>query len=295
MARISYIILMGIGFPIMRYMSLHFETINNNAVRFLSGGILFLIICAIRFRNEVYGIIQKPKLIILLLLLAVFMTSNMYFFITGLRYTSAVAGSVFGILAMPSAIFMAAVFYQDERNKIKNIRFYLGAIIAIMGSLYFVFSGENLSGENSFGYGALLLGIAIFIQSIQNLLVKYVSKELNTIVISTFTAILSGMIFLCFSLHTNSFSQLYNVSYILLGGLVLAGMYGMLTGMLMAFYIVKKQGILVFNTLQLVIPISTAIVGYFSLGETINLAQAISGLMVILGCVIILKKDSVLK
>ena len=283
--RILYIILMGFGLPIMRFMSLHFDTINNNAVRFLSGGFIFILICVFKFRGEFAKIKREPTLILKLLLLGFLMTGNMYFYMNGLRHTSALTGSIFSILAMPLAVILAALFYRDERGRIKQANFYIGSILAVMGSLIFVFYG-NQNGESSdFLKGALLLGTAILIQSIQNLLVKNVGKKLHSIVISASTATLSGLIYLSLAIQSGKIVQLEEVDIGLLAGLSLAGIYGMLTGMLMSFYIVQKQGVVVFNILQLIVPLSTAVVGYFTLGETINLFQGVGAGIVILGCI----------
>lgn len=288
--RIFYIILMGFGFPIMRFMSIHFETINNNAVRFLAGGFLFILICIFKFRDEFKKIKEEPILILKLLLLGCFMTGNMYFFMNGLKNTSALAGSIFGILAMPLAIIMAAIFFKDERDRVKQKNFYIGSILAVIGSLLFVIHGNKAGGSSDFLKGALFLGTAIFIQSVQNLVVKNIAKKLHAIVISASTATLSGIIYLTIAIQSGKIVQLSEVSQGLLIGLALAGVYGMLTGMLMAFYIVQKQGVVVFNILQLVIPLSTAIVGYFTLGEKINFIQGIGAIIVVLGCIFALKK-----
>lgn len=288
--RIFYIILMGFGFPIMRFMSIHFETINNNAVRFLAGGFLFILICIFKFRDEFKKIKEEPILILKLLLLGCFMTGNMYFFMNGLKNTSALAGSIFGILAMPLAIIMVAIFFKDERDRVKEKNFYIGSILAVVGSLLFVIYGNKAGGSSDFLKGALFLGTAIFIQSVQNLVVKNIAKKLHAIVISASTATLSGIIYLTIAIQSGKIVQLSEVSQGLLIGLALAGVYGMLTGMLMAFYIVQKQGVVIFNILQLVIPLSTAIVGYFTLGEKINFLQGIGAIVVVLGCIFALKK-----
>lgn len=290
--RVLYVILMGFGLPIMRFMSLHFDTINNNAVRFLSGGFVFILIAVFKFSGEIKKIKKEPILIFNLLLLGLLMTGNMYFYINGLKYTSALTGSIFGILAMPLAVMMAAVFYRDERGRVKQANFYAGSILAVAGSLIFVFNGSQTGESSDFLTGSLLLGIAILIQSIQNLLVKHTGKKLHSIVISASTATLSGILYLSIAIQSGKITQLSQVGAGLLTGLALAGVYGMLTGMLMAFYIVQKQGVVVFNILQLIVPLSTAVVGYFTLGETINLMQGASVALVVLGCILALKEKN---
>lgn len=288
--RVLYIILMGFSLPIMRFMSIRFDTINNNAVRFLSGGLVFILISVFKFSGEFKKIKEEPILILKLLLLGLLMTGNMYFYMNGLKYTSALTGSIFGILAMPLAVIMAAIFYRDERGRVKQVSFYAGSILAVIGSLIFVLSGNSNGESSDFIRGALLLGIAILIQSIQNLMVKNVGKKLHSIVISASTATLSGIMYLSIAVQSGKIAQLSEVSGGLLAGLALAGVYGMLTGMLMAFYIVQKQGVVVFNILQLIVPLSTAVVGYFTLGETINLIQGAGAVIVIMGSIFALRE-----
>ncbi|MFZ7163998.1 DMT family transporter [Avibacterium avium] len=286
-----YILLMGLGFPILRVMSLHFDTFNNNAVRFLSGGILFILICAFKFRRTLFEIFKQPRLLLTLLLLGVFMAGNMYFFINGLRLTSALSGSIFGILAMPLGIAIAAIFFADERQKVKQRGFYLGSLLAIIGSFIFVLNGNQQGGEQQFVLGSLFLFLGIFIQSLQNLLVKSAVQKLPVFVISASTATIAGLIFLVLALYSGKIAELQHTPRLMLSALALAGIYGMATGMLFAFYIVQKQGIVTFNLLQLLVPISTAIIGYYTLGERINLAQALGASVVLIGCLIALNRS----
>lgn len=288
---LSYILLLGAGFPILRYMSLQFDASNNNMVRFLAGSAVLFAYGLLKYRTQYIIVLKNKSLSWKVLALGVLMTINMYLFIQGLNATNAVTGSIFSILAMPLAIGLAAFFYVDERERVKQPRFYLGSLIAMLGALCFVLQKNGSSQMNpTFVWGALFLFLAITIQAIQSLLIKSMNNQVNAVVISTFTAFLAALLNLFISFSTDKIAQLSAVSEGLLIGLALAGIYGIVTGMFMSFHIVQKQGIVTYNLLQLVVPFSATLFAYLWLDETLTLLQIFYGIIVVLGCMYALIK-----
>lgn len=280
----SYIFLTGVGFPLLRYVSLNFDIINNNAVRFLSGGCLFLILVLVQYRHEVKTLFSSRLIIFQLLLVALLMTGNMYFFMNAMQLTSALTGSIFCILGLPVTTTLAAFFYIDERKKAKQSRFILSSLLAIIGSAIFVGTTEQIALGNNFTLGAFYWIITITIAAVQNILVKQIAQKIHTLVISTVTALITGALFLGYAIISDKIDSFFAKPDYLILLLVVAGMYGLATGMYMAFHIIQKKGVITFNILQMMVPVSTAIVAYITLGETVSYLQLIGAAVVILGC-----------
>ncbi|MDO4429849.1 MAG: DMT family transporter [Lonepinella koalarum] len=289
----AYILLLGAGFPLLRYMSQQFDANNNNMVRFFAGSAVLFAYGLWKYRSQYRLVLKSKKLSVKVLALGSLMATNMYLFIQGLSVTNAVTGSIFSIIAMPLAIGLAAFFYTDERERVKQPRFYVGSLIAIFGSLCFVLQKNGGTQLNpSFLWGTLFLFLAITIQGIQSLIIKSMNNQVNAVVISTFTALLAALFNLFISISTHKITQLSAVSEGLLIGLVLTGIYGIVTGMFMSFHIVQKQGIVTYNLLQLVVPFSATAFAYLWLNETIGVWQIVSGILIIFGCLLALKTNS---
>ena len=71
---------------------------------------------------------------------------------------------------------------------------------------------------------------------------------------------------------------------------LLTGMYSIFVGMVMTFFIIQKQGVVVLNVLKLTIPPATAIIGYLFLHEKISLIQGLGAALVLVGCIVALRR-----
>lgn len=114
-----YIFGIGLNIVLLRFLSLHFDPLNNNGVRFLIGGLTLLVFIFWRFRTSLSQLIKTPKLIAISLFVGLMMSANMYFWLKGVKITNAVTASIFGVLAMPFGVIIAAIFFKMKENALK--------------------------------------------------------------------------------------------------------------------------------------------------------------------------------
>ncbi|WP_286034133.1 DMT family transporter [Fusobacterium necrogenes] len=286
-----YILFMGFGYPLIRYISDIFNPINTNAIMFLSGGTLLLIVATIKFRHEIIKLKNNLQLFLKLIIIAFLTAGNMYCFIAGLNKTSALAGSIFGILSIPFSTIVAGILYLDEKKKLKELHFIFGSILALIGSFIFVFTGTyKISSNSDFLLGIIFLIGTIIIQAIQNLIVKDITKYLHSIVISSCSSILTSILFFTFSIFSGNINELITAPPNKIIIVLLTGIYSIFVGMFISFFIIQKQGVIILNILKLLIPPTTAIVSYFLLNEKIFLFQSFAIILILIGCIIALKQ-----
>ncbi|STO31470.1 carboxylate/amino acid/amine transporter [Fusobacterium necrogenes] len=286
-----YILFMGFGYPLIRYISDIFNPINTNAIMFLSGGTLLLLVATIKFRHEIIKLKDNLQLFLKLIIIAFLTAGNMYCFIAGLNKTSALAGSIFGILSIPFSTIVAGILYLDEKKKLKELHFIFGSILALIGSFIFVFTGTyKISSNSDFLLGIIFLIGTIIIQAIQNLIVKDITKYLHSIVISSCSSILTSILFFTFSIFSGNINELITAPPNKIIIVLLTGIYSIFVGMFISFFIIQKQGVIILNILKLLIPPTTAIVSYFLLNEKIFLFQSFAIILILIGCIIALKQ-----
>lgn len=277
-----YVFGIGLNIVLLRFLSLHIEPLNNNGVRFLAGGIVLVAFAWWKYRSAVQSILKSPKNMLIGIAVGVMLAANMYFWLKGTKLTNAVTASLFGVLAMPFGVLVAALFYQDEREKIRNKAFWFGSALTMLGSLGFVWQGQAISIGEGFITGSIFLFLSITIRNVQHLLVK-AAKSVSMLAFSCFTSLAASISSLLVSSYNGTIAELNTLPIWLVGLLIGAGIYATFAAMVLAFQIIQDQGLVTYQVLELIIPVATAVAAYFILGEEMSLIQLGFAIVVILG------------
>lgn len=284
-----YVLAIGLNIVLLRYFSLHIEPFNNNGVRFSVGAVALLAFILGKYRRELWNVLKTPKLLGFAILVGVMMCANMFFWLKGAAVTSSLTAAISGVLAMPFGVLIAAIFFRDEREKIRNRQFWFGCILTMVGALGFVWYGKAVAVGEGFLLGAFFLLCSIVIRNVQNLVVKFVNNKLNVFVLSFYTSLTTGVLSLFFSTQAGKIDQLFAIPTWLLWSLIAVGIYAVLAGMVLTFHVIQKQGLVTYQILELLMPVSAGLLAYVLLGESLSWLQLLFALLVMCGAAVALR------
>jgi len=274
-----------------RYLTFYFDNFTQNFFRFLSGSLFLLLISFLFFRNDLKIIIYDKFQLKRIGLLATVVFLAQVLYVAGIARTCAVMGGLISILGFPLTVSLSALMFSEEKEVVKNKNFIIGSLLAICGIIGITLSKSNLTVEYSFG--TIYLVMAVIVSSFVPIFVKKLLVSSHPVCVAGLNSGFMCLYFLFFSLLFGDLVKIMKVDLLTSIILLVSGAYGLFFGACLAFINIKKFGIIITKSAELLIPIFTGIFGYIFFKEYLTLPQILFAGSLIIGCFIILNNIKV--
>ena len=277
------VILWSLGMVLIKLLSNYFSVNVQNFFRYSSASITLLAISRLNIRKilakeHILEISTAALLIFLFQVLAV----------TGLYMTTPITFSILLKLNIVFTSILAYILFEEEKKLISSITYLIGTTLASLGAVGF--SMQETHSSISLDIGAVLVIISSLIWSLYTIVVKRLVVKGDPLTMTTIVYSIASMLFLPVAFLENFIYQITSVPIEIVVILAISGIISVGIGNWMNFIAIKDIGVSLPTILQLLTPILVGVFSFIILGETISMRTMILGFMVILGCLMIIKK-----
>lgn len=280
------------GIPLcLRYLKDYFDLYTINGYRQLAGSLVLLVICLCCQRKALLDTVRVPRQLAAFLLLSLINVVALYVYTVGLFLTSATLSQVICVIALPLTVILAVLLFPDERALIRIRGFWFGMALSLCGTLGISLVSGHLSVGNSRGIACLLIYVVIWV--VFGLIIKRLVATIPVIVVTAVSTFWIAVAYICFSAIWGRPSALLHAP-LLTVLMLLSGIFGVFIGGGLAYAITKELGVIIFQFTNLVIPFVTAVLEFLFFRKSLTLPQVGFGLLMVLGCAVILRNSSCL-
>ena len=291
LALVAYFLLTPLVAISVRYLTRHFDTYSLTFYRYAAGAVALAVISPFLVRSHLREDLRSGRLWLLLVGMAVFTVGGQYMTVVGLRYVPAALAVLIGIAGMPLRLVLALAVFRDERAVASPRRLLVGMVLALAGTLGVAFhklaaGGESLRPEDTaYLLGCVLILGSTLIVSVEALVIKHMAtRAAHPMSLAAMSAVVSTVAALAPAVFLGELSSPFDGPKWPLFILFASGVYGVLIGGVLHFVAVRRAGLVRLNFTVLCIPVSTAVLGYLLLGDSLTLRQIGLGLVTIAGC-----------
>lgn len=286
---ISYIFFGGLIDIPRRYLVTQFDSFTQNSYRFFFGSLSLFIISFIFYRKELKQMFGNKKMWVPLIFMSAIFQFSQYIYTEGLARTSVVIANLVLTMGIPLTIIISSAIYPDEKKQTRGKHFFLGAALAIGGTLGTALSRGDLTVEYSLGIVYLIIASLLIIVAL--LMIKNFTKQINPICLGSLSSGLMCIFFFIEAFIWGDVTKIARVSSFTNFLLVFSGVQGLLSGIGLGYLCINIYGIIVSNFAMIAMPVIAWIFGYIFFKETLNPMQIFFALVLTSGCYLILKQN----
>ncbi len=221
-----------------------------------------------------------------LFILALFgMFAYNMFFVVGLEIVTASRASLI-IANNPIIIAIGAVvFFKEKLNKVQV----LGILISFLGAITVLTNGNYIEILNGISYGDLIIFGCVMSWFIFSIVGKIVLRRLRPLFAVTWACIIATFIFLPFAFK-DLYQDLTSMSLIIFLAVTYLGIFGTAIGFVYFYEVMNIIGAVRTGIFISFVPVFATFFSIIILGETINLAFIIAGILTLTGVYLVNKK-----
>ena len=196
-------------------------------------------------------------------------------------------GSLIEQTGIMFGVFLAIIFFPDERRTLKSRLFVIG-IIAAGAGVFLTIVGARDYGRFEFNFGAVLIIVCTAAWSSMAVIVRKHLRRLAPMfaVAAIFSIVIPLFLTTYFIMEGFVIPRAPAGTWMLM---ILSGFVGIGLGHTLYYTSVKEVGIATSSGLNLLIPFMAGVLSYFVFGEVLTWIQFLGGAVLLLGCFFVIR------
>ena len=269
----------------IKYLGSYFDDFTQNFYRYLSAVVFLLSFSLINYRDEFIKALGNLRQFILpTLLVCIFQT-------LWVRGIGLLEPGVVALLHRSNVLFVVLfsfLLFEDERRIIKSKYFVAGSLMAIAGVAGIIVGRYGVRFGNS-DLGVVLILLCGIGWALYLITVKKIVRKVNTLVSVSIIFSLATPFFLIGSLFFGDIGAVLETPVLVNVLLFVSGICCVGIANAFNYRSIKLIGTAISSSFILITPFFTAILSYYIFGETFTFWQIISGVVLIMGCIMLLR------
>jgi len=265
-----------------------FDIFTQSFYRYLASGAFLGALCFLLMRDALVRAVSRIRLLLIpAILVSLFQMTS----VAGVYMTNASLAGLVNRMSMAFIVVLSYIFFESERRVMRSRYFVLANFLIVAGVFGLVLGAPEVNLE--FNMGVILTIVSAFFWGAYVVSIKQIVNDFEALAAMPIVQLLASAVFLPIVLFFGDITRVASVGWAVNLLLVGSGIVCVGLGNVTNYVAIRHLGATLPANIMTFKPLLTIVFAYFILGELLTIAQVLSGILLLMGCWVIIRKVTV--